>query len=157
MPELKFLNWLDYSILGLYMLNELHKAGELGDADLRDYYVSFMAGIFRSIRFGASSAHGKANMVRFNFFADNGAFVRNPETGKYRVDFERMEEAIAALSRLMLTLQGDGDYAGAVEFTNKSGVIGERLQSDLDRLTRANIPVDITFNQGVDQLGIRPQ
>jgi hypothetical protein len=144
-------------VLGLYMLNELHKAGELGDADLRDYYVSFMAGIFRSIRFGASSAHGKANMVRFNFFADNGAFVRNPETGKYRVDFERMEEAIAALSRLMLTLQGDGDYAGAVEFTNKSGVIGERLQSDLDRLTRANIPVDITFNQGVDQLGIRPQ
>ena len=144
-------------VLGLYMLNELHKAGELGDADLREYYVSFMAGIFRSIRFGASSAHGKANMVRFNFFADNGAFVRNPETGKYRVDFERMEEAITALSRLLLTLQGDGDYAGAVELTNKTGVIGERLQSDLDRLTRANIPVDITFNQGVDQLGIRPQ
>ncbi len=144
-------------VLGLYMLNELHEAGELGDADLRDYYVSFMAGIFRSIRFGASSAHGKANMVRFNFFADNGAFVRNPETGKYRVDFDRMKEAITALSRLLLTLQGDGDYAGSVELTNQRGVIGEQLQSDLDRLTRANIPVDITFNQGVDHLGIRPQ
>jgi hypothetical protein len=47
-------------ILGLYMITELHKAGELGDVDLRDYYVTFMTSVFRSIRFGASSAHGKA-------------------------------------------------------------------------------------------------
>ena len=141
-------------ILGLYMITELHKAGELGDVDLNDYYVTFMASVFRSIRFGASSAHGKANMVRFNYFVENGAFVRDSETGRYRIDFDRMQESMAGLSRLLLTLQGDGDYEGAVELTNTKGVIGAQLQADLDRLTAASIPVDITFNQGVAELGL---
>ena len=141
-------------VLGLYMVTALHDAGELGDVDLRDYYVTFMTSVFRSIRFGASSAHGKANMVRFNFFEEHGAFVRDAETGRYRVDFERMREAMADLSRLLLTLQGDGDYQGALELTTSKGVIGEQLQADLDRLMQANIPVDIVFNQGVAELGI---
>jgi len=141
-------------ILGLYMITELHKAGELGDVDLRDYYVTFMTSVFRSIRFGASSAHGKANMVRFNFFLDSGAFVRDAETGRYRVDFEKMEMAMTDLSRLLLTLQGDGDYEGAVKLTASLGVIKPQLKRDLDRLTEANIPVDITFRQGVAELGI---
>ena len=141
-------------ILGLYMITELHKAGELGDVDLRDFYVTFMAGIFRSIRFGAASAHGKANMVRFNYFLEEGAFVRDRDTGRYRVDFERFENAIAGLSRLLLTLQGDGDYEGAKDLTEGKGIIGSDLQGDLDRLTEANIPVDITFRQGVAELGI---
>jgi len=141
-------------ILGLYMINELHKANELGGVDLRDYYVTFMAGIFRSIRFGATEAHGKANMVRFNFFADNGAFVRDAETGKYRVDFDRMEEAMTALSRKLLMLQGDGDYEGVAELTNGKGVINAQLQADLDRLASASIPVDITFDQGLHVLGL---
>jgi len=140
-------------VLGLYMVSELQKAGELGDVDLRDYYVTFMASVFRSIRFGASEAHGKANMVRFNFFVENGAFVRNAESGKYSVDYDQMNNAMEALSRKLLTLQGDGDYEGASELT-ATGVIGEQLQEDLDRLTQASIPVDITFNQGVSVLGI---
>jgi hypothetical protein len=141
-------------ILGLYMITELHKAGELGDVDLRDYYVTFMTGVFRSIRFGASSAHGKANMVRFNFFQDQGAFVRDAESGRYRVDFDQMETAMTDLSRLLLTLQGDGDYEGVVELTESRGIIKPQLQGDLDRLTQANIPVDITFQQGKAELGI---
>jgi hypothetical protein len=141
-------------VLGLYMVTSLHDAGELGEVDLRDYYVTFMTSVFRSIRFGASSAHGKANMVRFNFFVEHGAFVRDAESGRYSVDFERMREAMAELSRLLLMLQGDGDYEGALELTNSKGVIGEQLQADLDRLMRASIPVDITFNQGVAELGL---
>jgi hypothetical protein len=141
-------------ILGLYMITELHEAGELGEVDLRDYYVTFMTSVFRSIRFGASSAHGKANMVRFNFFLDSGAFVRDAETGRYRVDFDEMEKAMTDLSRLLLTLQGDGDYDGAVKLTQTQGVIKDALQADLDRLTDANIPVDITFQQGLAELGI---
>ena len=141
-------------VLGLYMVTELLKAGELGDVDVMDHYVTFMASIFRSIRFGAASAHGKANMVRFNFFKEQGAFVRDPETGTYRVDAERMTEAMTALSRLLLTLQGDGDYDGALELTSTKGVIGDQLQADLDRLTRAGIPVDITFRQGLAPLGL---
>ncbi len=142
-------------ILGLYMVTALHDAGELGDADLRDNYVTFMASVFRSIRFGASSAHGKANMVRFNFFLENGAFVRDADTGTYRVDYERMRHSMNDLSRLLLTLQGDGDYEGASMLTSTKGVIGDQLQVDLDRLTAANIPVDITFRQGIDVLGLQ--
>jgi hypothetical protein len=113
-----------------------------------------MTSVFRSIRFGAGSAHGKANMVRFNFFLDEGAFVRDAETGKYRVDYGRMEEAMTNLSRLLLTLQGDGDYEGAAELTATRGIISPQLQADLDRLTQADIPVDITFQQGVAELGL---
>jgi len=141
-------------VLGLYMINELHKAGELGDVNIRDYYVTFMAGIFRSIRFGATEAHGKANMVRFNFFAENGAFVRDAESGKYLVDFEQMEAAMTALSRELLILQGDGDYEGVAELTNTKGIISKQLQADLDRLSSVNIPVDITFDQGPQVLGL---
>ncbi len=141
-------------ILGLYMISELHEAGELGDVDLRDYFVTFMAGLFRSVRFGAASAHGKANMVRFNFFLEEGAFVRDAATGRYRVDFERMQKAMTKLSRLLLTLQGDGDYEGARELTETKGVISAQLRADLDRLTEASIPVDIVFRQGVAELGL---
>ena len=141
-------------ILGLYMIVKLHEAGELGEIDLRDNYVTMMAGLFRSIRWGASSAHGKANMLRFNYFAELGAFVRDEESGTYRVDFERMEQAMAALSKELLILQGDGDYEGAVKLTQEKGVVGEQLRRDLQRLLDANIPVDITFTQGVEVLGL---
>jgi hypothetical protein len=141
-------------ILGLYMITELFDAGEMGDVVLEDYYVTFMAGIFRSIRFGAGDAHGKANMVRFNYFLEHEAFVRDAETGRYSVDFVRMREAIAGLSNTLLVLQGDGDYDGALELMNTKGVIGADLRTDLDRLTQASIPVDITFNQGRAELGL---
>ena len=141
-------------ILGLYMITELHDDGEMGEVELADYYVTFMAGIFRSVRFGASEAHGKANMVRFNYFQDAGAFVRDAESGKYKVDFDRMRSAIYSLSRELLVLQGNGDYAGALELTNTKGIVDRQLQADLDRLTVADIPVDITFNQGLAELGL---
>jgi hypothetical protein len=141
-------------VLGLYMITELHDGGEMGETILEDYYVTFMAGIFRSIRFSASDAHGKANMVRFNYFKDAGAFVRDDESGKYKIDFERMRAAIYGLSHDLLVLQGDGDYRGAQELTNSKGIVDHQLQADLDRLTQASIPVDITFNQGLAELGL---
>ena len=136
-------------ILGLYMVTRLFQDGEITEGDVRDNYVTFLASIFRSVRFGATSAHGRANMVRFNFFEEQGAFARDEATGRYRVDFERMEEAMAALSELILTLQGDGDHDGAGQLLAEKGVIPAGLQSDLDRLSSAGIPVDIVFEQGM--------
>jgi len=121
---------------------------------LMDNYVTFLAGIFRSVLFGASSAHGKANMIRFNFFEGMGAFDRDEATGRYSVVPERMRAAVEALSRRILMVQGDGDYPGASEMVRELGVIGEQLQADLDRLSEAGIPVDIVFEQGVGVLGL---
>ncbi|WP_435413437.1 dipeptidyl-peptidase 3 family protein [Psychroserpens mesophilus] len=139
-------------ILGLYMIQQLQAKGELKE-DLKDNMVTFMAGIFRSVRFGASSAHGKANMIRFNFFKEKGAFSRN-EDGTYKVNFDKMEMAMKDLSNLILTLQGNGDYDGVAQLVADKGIISPELQSDLDRLTNANIPVDVIFEQGTDVLGL---
>ncbi len=141
-------------ILGLYMVTSLHRQGELGEADLMDNLVTFMAGIFRSVRFGASSSHGKANMIRFNFFEEMGAFSRDAATGTYRVIPEKLQAATDALTERILRLQGDGDYQGAKAFVERYGVIGDQLQADLDRLGEAGIPVDIVFRQGADVLGL---
>ncbi|MBQ0768546.1 MAG: Zn-dependent hydrolase [Bizionia sp.] len=139
-------------ILGLYMVQQLHAKGELKE-DLKDNMVTFMAGIFRSVRFGASSAHGKANMIRFNFFKEMGAFSRN-EDGTYAVHFDKMELAMKELSRVILTYQGEGDYDGVGAFVTKYGGIPVELQSDLDRLSDASIPVDVIFDQGTEALGL---
>lgn len=140
-------------ILGLYMVTELRNMGELTEGELMDNYVTFMAGIFRSVRFGAASAHGKANMIRFNFFQEMGAFKKN-EDGTYSVVPEKMQEAVAALTQKILKLQGDGDYEAAKQFTETMGVIKPDLQADLDKLSAQNIPVDIVFEQGTDVLGL---
>ncbi|HEX6930185.1 MAG TPA: Zn-dependent hydrolase [Gammaproteobacteria bacterium] len=140
-------------VLGLYMIEKLHEKGEL-DGEMMDYYTTFLASIFRSVRFGASSAHGVANMVRFNFFKEAGAFTRDEATGTYRVNPERMHQAVQDLSRLLLTLQGDGDYEGVDRLVREKGEIGEQLEADLARLAEADIPVDIVFEQGVDVLGL---
>ncbi len=139
-------------ILGLYMVQQLHAKGELKE-DLKDNMVTFMAGIFRSVRFGASSAHGKANMIRFNFFKQMGAFSRNVD-GTYIVNFQKMEFAMETLSEVILNYQGDGDYEGVGNFVANYGSIAEELQRDLDRLSDASIPVDVIFEQGTSVLGL---
>jgi hypothetical protein len=142
-------------VLGLYMVTSLADRDALdGDATLDDYYTTFVAGIFRSIRFGAASAHGGANLVRFNFFRERGAFVRDEASGTYRVDASEMRGAVAALSKEILEIQGNGDYAAAQEFMAKYGVMGEQLRADLARLDAADIPVDVYFEQGVEVLGL---
>ena len=140
-------------ILGLYMIGKLGQMGELDADKLDDNYVTFIAGIFRSVRFGASSAHGQANMAAFNFLQERGAFTREAD-GRYRVDFAKMGGAVDALSAKILTLQGDGDHAGARAFLDQYGKIGPQLQSDLDRIAKKNIPVDIVFKQGREVLGL---
>ncbi|GGD65151.1 dipeptidyl-peptidase 3 family protein [Lacimicrobium alkaliphilum] len=141
-------------VLGLYMVTQLLEKGEITEGTLEDYYVTFMAGIFRSVRFGASSAHGKANMIRFNFFNQAGAFTRD-ENGLYSVNMNKMQQAVDSLSELILTLQGDGDYEGVDKLVQEKGLIKTQLAEDLARLTDAEIPVDITFKQGKDILGLQ--
>lgn len=141
-------------ILGLYMVTRLLEQGQLDEGTLEDYYITFMAGIFRSVRFGASSAHGKANMIRFNFFKERNAFTRE-ESGRYRVDMAKMKTAIADLSNTILKLQGEGDYEAARTFADEMGFVGEVLKADLLRVNQQGIPTDIVFEQGAEVLGLK--
>jgi len=141
-------------ILGLYMVQKLREKGEITEGELMDDYVTFLAGIFRSVRFGASSAHGKANMIRFNFFEQAGAFSRDETTGTYRVNVPEFEQAVKDLSERLLTLQGNGDYEAVDAFVAEMGNVSPQLQADLDRLATAAIPVDIVFEQGTEVLGL---
>lgn len=142
-------------ILGLYMVDMLTNMNELGpDQVLMDNYVTFMAGLFRSIRFGASSSHGKANMIRFNYFKRKEAFTKDSASGKYKVDMEKMRQAMIDLSKDILIIQGDGDYQQANKMITEMGLIQPDLQLDLDKITTAGIPRDIVFEQGVDMLDL---
>ncbi len=132
-------------IMGLYLVAKLYEKGEISSGELMDNFVTFTAGIFRSCRFGASDAHGKANMLIFNFFEDAGAFTRNPETGKYTVNFDKMYKAMIASVEQILTIQGDGSYEAAKKLVETQGVIRPQLQADLDRINASDIPVDIVF------------
>jgi len=140
-------------ILGLYMIRQLLVKGAIEEGTLQDYYTTFLAGIFRSVRFGATSAHGKANMVRFNYFAEQGAFTRN-SAGLYSVNIDKMTAAIDSLSEMILILQGNGDYEGVSQLVAESGIIKADLEESLARIEAANIPVDITFIQGKQVLGL---
>ncbi len=140
-------------ILGLFLVTKLNQMGEFTETNLMDNYVTFLAGIFRSVRFGAASAHGMANMLRFNFFLEHSAFTRNQD-GTYSINLEKMKEASTLLTQKILKIQGDGDYEAAKKWIETDGVIKPRLKADLQRLNDAGIPSDIYFEQGPEVLGL---
>jgi hypothetical protein len=141
-------------ILGLYMTTSLIDKGELTGITKEDCYVTYMAGIFRSVRFGAASAHGKANMMCFNAFEDAGAFTIGSD-GTYKVDFAKMKVAVGTWASKILEFQGNGDYDGAKKFLETNATIRPQLQKELDALKSADIPVDVVFEQGKEALGIK--
>lgn len=149
-------SWLEEAkadILGLYMVTKLVEMNEL-PGPIENYYTTFMAGILRSVRFGAGEAHGKANMLAFNYFEEKGAFAKTQD-GHYKVDVPKFRDAMNGLSNLILTLQGNGDKSAVENLMKEKAVVRPDLQADLNRLQKKGIPVDITFEQGVKVLGLK--
>ncbi len=140
-------------IMGLYLVTQLYEMGEISSGEVMDNYVTFFAGIFRSSRFGASSAHGMANMLNMKYFADRGAFIYQAD-GTYKVNFDEMKDAVESLLARILIIQGDGDYDAAKKWVDTDGVMTDQLRSDLDRVNATDIPIDIVFRQGKDVLGL---
>jgi hypothetical protein len=93
-------------------------------------------------------------MMRFYYFKEMGAFERDAFSGTYRVNFDKMKDAMFGLSEKILKIQGDGDYASAKKWIEEQGVIREELQKDLDRIGEAGIPRDIIFEQGAEVWGL---
>lgn len=141
-------------IMGLWLVTRLYEMGEITSGVVMDNYVTFFAGIFRSSRFGAASAHGKANMLSLKYFADHEAFIYQ-ENGYYKVNFEAMKKAVESLVGKIITVQGNGDYEIAKTWIESDGVMTESLRRDLDKVNAEGIPVDIVFSQGREVLGLQ--
>ena len=92
-------------------------------------------------------------LIRFNYFKEKGAFAVD-STGKYHVDMDKMKDAIASLSNIILTIQGDGDYDKAGKMLQQYGNMDEELKAALKKIEEKDIPVDIVFEQGKEVLGL---
>lgn len=138
-------------ILGLFMVTKLIEMGEITNITAEDAITTYIAGILRSVRFGAASSHGKANMMCFNYMEKAGAFSRDAK-GQYVIDFEKAKEAMNGWVALILQTQGDGNIEFATKYRAENGGITPALQADLNKINEAGIPRDITFIQGVDVL-----
>ena len=144
--------------LGLHVVRQLIERGEWDQATLAEHQVTSVASVFRSIRFGASSARGRANLVRFNVFQEQGAVVQedSPDGPVWRVVPDKVAQATEALAARILTLQGDGDYDAADAFVRQYGRITPALAASLDRVAAAGVPVDVVYEQGENVLGLEP-
>lgn len=139
-------------ILGLWLINQLVQMNEY-DGNYSENQVTFVTSIFRSIRFGASSSHGKANLIRYNFFIEQGAITRDTN-GIYTINEDQIKLASDNLANIILTIQGDGDYERAGELMDKYMIITPELEADLQKLADANIPVDVVWKQGTNVVGL---
>jgi hypothetical protein len=127
-------------VSGLWALRYLADKKQLDPAIAKTMYTTFLASAFRSIRFGVNEAHGRGIAVQLNYLIDAGAFKVRPD-GTFTVDNTKIGDAVTGLTREIMTLQAEGNYAKAKDLIDRLGVVRPEVQKVLDRLT--GIPVDI--------------
>ncbi len=140
-------------VLGLYMISELIKKGEVTDLTEEECIATYVAGLFRSIRFGVTEAHGRANILCFNYFEKNGAFTRDAK-GIYTINYDKAKQCISSWAKFLIEMEGNGDITAATKYSKANAVISKTLQQDLDKINSQGIPVDVRFNQGRKVLGL---
>lgn len=140
-------------VLGLYMISELIKKGEVTDLTEEECIATYVAGLFRSIRFGVTEAHGRANILCFNYFEKNGAFTRDAK-GIYTINYDKAKQCIRSWAKFLIEMEGNGDMVAATKYSKANAVISKTLQQDLDKINSQGIPVDVRFNQGRKVLGL---
>jgi hypothetical protein len=137
-------------VTGMFGLKWLVDHGALPKERLEEYYASYVAGIFRTVRFGTAEAHGRAEMMEFNYLSEKGAITR-AASGRYVIDYAKMPDTLAALAKELLEIEATGDRARAEAWFNKYDKMTAELRSALDAAN--NVPVDIDplipFKEGV--------
>ena len=128
-------------VVGMFGLKWLVDKGALPKIRLAEYYDSYVAGIFRTLRFGTGEAHGMAQMMEFNFLSQEKAITRDPATGRYAVDQARMPPAIMKLAKELLEIEASGDRMRAENWFKKYGTMPAELKASLQ--AAKDVPVDI--------------
>ena len=144
-------------ILGLYMVTRLLEQRRADGTTLEDNYVTFLASIFRSVRFGAGDAHGRANAAQLSYFEEHGAFARDRRPGATGWTFPKMRAAVDSLGGLDSPASRATATTTAVKrFMAERGKLTPTVTADLARLGGKGIPVDMVFEQGPGVLGLEP-
>jgi hypothetical protein len=150
-PTFSALEEAKADVTGMFSLAWLIDRGALPKERLEEYYASYVAGIFRTVRFGTGEAHGRAEMMEFNYLSEQGAISRDATSGLYAIDYSRLKETIASLAKELLEMESTGDRERAEAWFRKYDAMPAELSSALQRT--ADIPVDIDphvpFPEGV--------
>jgi hypothetical protein len=140
-PNYSALEEAKADIVGLYGLKWLVDHGYVPKEKLNGYYASQVASIFRSVRFGVAEAHGHAEIMEFNFYVERGAVARDATSGRYKIDFARIPETVAALAKELLEIEATGDRARAEAWFAKYGSVPPELAIALK--AASDVPVDL--------------
>ncbi len=127
-------------VTGIWNVLFMNKKGEL-NIDEKKLFTTYLAGIFRSVRFGINEAHGKGMIVQYNYLKDKGCIIYDPATKRYSVDFSKMKDGIKSITHDILMLEANGDYSAAKKFLDKYGYMPDEVENTLKTLN--DIPVDI--------------
>lgn len=130
-------------IAALFAADLMVDHGTIDNVTQQEFWVTFLASAFRSIRFGIQEAHGLGQAIQLSYLVEKGGFQCDPETKLFHVDFDKIRQAVSDLTRDILILQGDGDKKAVDAFVAKYGVLAQDTKEALDRIDHANIPVDI--------------
>ena len=149
-------NWEEAKadILGLFLVCRLIEKGEITNITEEDAITTYIAGLFRSVRFGAGEAHGIANAMCFNYMYAQGAFTRD-ENGVYHIDYAKAKAAMESWAGVILATQGEGNFEFAEKFAKENGIIKPEMQQDIDRINNSGVPRDIRFREGLEVLGLK--
>jgi hypothetical protein len=136
---------------GMFALKWLVDHGALPKERLEEYYASYVAGIFRTVRFGTAEAHGRAEMMEFNFLSERGAITRD-SSGRYVIDYGKMPDAVAAVAKELLEIEATGDRARAESWFARYDKMPNDLRASLE--AAKDVPIDfdplVPFREGVD-------
>jgi len=136
----KLLEEAKADVTGMFALKWLVDHDALPKEKLEEYYASYVAGIFRTVRFGTAEAHGQAQMMEFNYLSERGAISRNA-SGQYAIDYEKMPGAMADLAKELLETEATGDRSRAENWFKKYNAMPDALKASLQ--AASDIPVDI--------------
>ena len=128
-------------VVGMFGLDWLIQQGAMPKEKREEYYSSYVGGIFRTVRFGVAEAHGRAEMMEFNYLAEQGAVTRDATTGRYAITMDRMPPVIASLAKELLTMEATGDRARVEGWFAKYDRMPKELASAL--ASSNDIPVDV--------------
>jgi hypothetical protein len=128
-------------VTGLWALQYLIDKGVLNKSMESSLYTTYLASMFRSVRFGLTEAHGKGVALQFNYLMDEGAIKHDAGTNTFSVDPQRFKDGVKKLTHDIMTLQAEGSYQGAASMLAKYGVVRPEMQKALDSLK--GVPVDI--------------